>query len=122
MEKPGVESRDQNDGSVRSGPSSAAGRMLGAIGSAARGADGSFLEVDAAAKALVTELRLANEPPEQVLLQIKQILADAGLKPTHGPPDPTNMVGRHIVLYRSVIESSIRHYFATSDGPEPTGA
>ena len=117
MERRGVEGRDGNDGSTPNETSSAADRMLLAISSAASGETSSVEEVDAAARALVTELRLANEPPEQVLVQIKQILADAGLKPSHGPADATHVVGRHVALYRSVIESSIRHYFSMNDGP-----
>jgi hypothetical protein len=123
MEKRGVESKDeQNELPLPSEPSSAAGRMLRAINSAASGADGDPDEVDAAARALVTELRLANEPPEQVLVRIKQILADAGLKPSHGPVDSSHIVGRHLALYRSVIEASIRHYFSTGDGAKAAGA
>jgi hypothetical protein len=122
MEKRSVERIDANDQSVPIDESTAAGRMRQAVTSAAAGSSASTEALDAAAKALVTELRLAKEPPEQVLLQIKGILAEAGLKPSHGPTDSSMLVGRHIALYRSVIESSIRHYFAASDGPEAAGA
>ena len=116
MEKRGVEGKDGTDQTF-SEPSSAAARMLRAISSAATATSTSSDELDAAAKALVTELRLAKQPPEQVLIQIKQILAEAGLKPSHGPPDSTHAFGRQVMLYRTVIESSIRHYFAADDGP-----
>ena len=94
--------------------------MLRAISVAVAEAMTASDELDAAAKALVTELRLANHPPEQVLLQIKQILSEAGLKPSHSPPDSTHVFGRHIALYRTVIESSIRHYFAPDTDAKPT--
>jgi hypothetical protein len=118
MEKRGVERQDTNE-SLQLEPSTAAGRMLRAVASAASDGAHSTAEVDAAAKALVTELRLANEPPEQVLVQIKQILAAAGLKPSHGPADATHIIGRQVGLYRTVIESSIRYYFTTGDDPTP---
>jgi hypothetical protein len=85
-------------------------RMRNAINAATTGAV-SHDELESAARALVTELRLANEPPEQVLLQIKHILAEAGLRPSQGPADPALVAEHHVLLYRSVIESSIRHYF-----------
>ena len=59
--------------------------MRRAIAAVASG-KGSRRELEAAAEALVTELREANEPPEQMLLQIKEILAEAGLRPTYGAP------------------------------------
>jgi hypothetical protein len=122
MENRGVEAKDEIDRGSASEPSGAAIRMLRAISCAASATGMPTQELDAAAKALVTELRLANHPPEQVLIQIKQILAEAGLKPSHGPADSTHVIGRHVGLYRSVIESSIRHYFAPEDGTAPTSA
>jgi hypothetical protein len=94
--------------------------MLLAISLAADGRGTSSDELDAAAKALVTELRSANQPPEQMLVQIKRILADAGLGTSHGSTDSLPVIDRHTALYRSVIESSIRHYFAASDGQAAT--
>ena len=119
MEKRGVEETNERERETGE-PGSAAARMLRAISLAASATTTSSDEVDAAAKALVTELRLANHPPEQVLVQIKQILTEAGLKPSHSPPDSTHVFGRHVALYRTVIESSIRHYFAPDTDPEPT--
>ena len=121
MEKQGVENKKQSDQPFDD-PGSAAARMLRAITHAASAATTSSDEVDAAAKALVIELRQANQPPEQVLVQIKQILAEAGLKPSHGPADSAHIFGRHVALYRTVIESSIRHYFASDGTAEPTNA
>jgi hypothetical protein len=115
MEKREVEGRTPNTGLEAREPATAASRMLQAVSSAAVGTSGAT-ELDAAARTLVTELRLANEPPEQVLVQIKQILAEAGLRPSHGPADSVLVIERHVALYRSVIESSIRHYFASVEG------
>src|SRR5690242_11017176 len=117
MENRGFEDRDRNDEPRINESSSATSRMLRAVSSAAAGR-ASVDEVDAAARALVAELRRANEPPEQVLVRIKQILADAGLRPSQGPADPPLVIERHVALYRTVIESSIRHYFAATDGHE----
>ena len=80
---------------------------------------GSRRELDAAARELVTELRRANEPPEQVLLHIKEILEEAGLRPSHGPADPALLIDGHAAVYREVIQSSIRHYFS-DDGEVET--
>ena len=100
-----------DDARSQGGSSSpAADRMRSAINAAAIGAVSND-ELESAARALVTELRLANEPPEQVLLQIKHILAEAGLRPSQGPADPAPVAEHHLHLYRNVIESSIRYYF-----------
>ena len=86
-------------------------RMLHAISAASKGA-GTDEELEAAGRELVIELREANEPPEQVVLLIKRILAEAGVRPTHAQADSSLFpVERHALIYRSVIESSIRHYF-----------
>ena len=108
---PDSDSRPHDDGEF----SGAATRMREAILAAAMG-NGANGELDAAAKALVSELRRAKEPPEQVLVQIKQILAEAGLRPSHGPADPALLVDRHVAVYRDLIESTIRYYFESGDG------
>ena len=92
-----------------------AARMRHAISAASIGS-GSREELEMAARQLVMELRNANEPPEQVLLAMKRILALAGLRPGHPPTDPAMIIERHSELYRSVIASSIRHYFNANDG------
>jgi hypothetical protein len=73
----------------------------------------------AAAVHLVSELKGANHPPEQMLLQIKQILAESGLRPTYSTPDnPATPIGAQESVYRDVIALSIRHYYA--DGRDPS--
>ena len=78
--------------------------------------DGSRIELETAARELVTHLRSREHPPEQVLLQIKEILSDAGLRPGHTlAADGSELMGE-ATLYRDVISSSIRYYFAGGDG------
>jgi hypothetical protein len=118
MDKLGIE----NDGPDHIGhdgrdSTEAVGRMREAITAAAAGSDANQ-ELEAAARELVGELRRANEPPEQMLLRIKRILAQAGLRSTHGPADPALVIERHSSVYRNVIESSIRHYFQPPDGED----
>lgn len=84
-------------------------RLRQAVTAAAAGA-GSRDEVQDAARALVSELRGRHEPPEQMLIQMKTLLADAGLRggyPTaddDGSRDPD-------ALYREIITWSIRAYY-----------
>ncbi len=93
------------------GRQDSAARMRLAISAVSRGG-GSRDELRAAAVQLVSELKNANEPPEQMLLQIKQILAEAGLRPTYATPtDPMTAVGTEAAVYRDVIAWSIRHYY-----------
>jgi len=68
--------------------------------------------VKLAARTLVNELRRAHQPPEKTLIQIKQILAEAGLQPafpamreSEYPELPRTSI------YRAIIESSIRYYY-----------
>lgn len=97
----------------------AGARMLQAISAASIGS-GSHEELETAVREFVGELREANEPPEQVVLAIKRILAQAGLRPSHPPADPEMVVERLASVYRDVIASSIRHYFAASEGSGST--
>lgn len=96
--------------------------MRRAIAAVASGM-GSRRELEAAAEALVTELREANEPPEQMLLQIKEILAEAGLRPTYGAPaEIGTLPGDEAAVYRDVIAWSIRSYYRDgSDGGSAGG-
>lgn len=72
---------------------------------------GSRDEVDAAARDLVIELRNEEQPPEQVLLRIKEVLAQAGLRPGHTlAADGSELMGE-ATLYREVVSSSIKYYF-----------
>ena len=93
--------------------------MLRAISAASLGS-GEHEELETAARLLVTELRAANEPPEQVLLAVKRILAQAGLRPSHPPSDSAMVVERNTSVYRTVIASSIRHYFGSNSGAGTT--
>jgi hypothetical protein len=92
--------------------SDAIARLRRAVEVAARDG-GSLAEVDEAARVLVTHLRRNKQPPEQVLLLIKQLLSDAGLRPTYAAThDPAAPVGSGASIYRDVIAWSIRHYYA----------
>ena len=93
--------------------------MLRAISAASLGS-GAHEELETAARLLVTELRAANEPPEQVLLAVKRILAQAGLRPSHPPSDSAMVVERNTSVYRTVIASSIRHYFGSNSSAGTT--
>jgi hypothetical protein len=85
--------------------------MRRAIAALASG-KGSRRELEAAAEALVAKLREANEPPEQMLLQIKEILAEAGLRPTYGAPVETGTLpDDDSSVYQDVIALSIRSYY-----------
>ena len=86
-------------------------RMRLAVSEASRGA-GSREELHAAAVQLVTELKDANHPPEQMLVQIKEILAESGLRPTYAKPDDqATLIGARESVYRDVIAWSIRYYY-----------
>jgi hypothetical protein len=68
-----------------------------AAGVASRG------DVEDAACSLVRHLRAEQHPPEQVLLRIKDILGEAGLRPGHADADGA--------LYQEVIASCIEQYY-----------
>ena len=72
--------------------------------------------METAAEELVTALRRQDHPPEQVLLRIKEILADAGLRPGHTLAADGSELMSEAALYREVISSSIRYYFNDGDG------
>jgi hypothetical protein len=89
----------------------AVARLRRAITSASS-ADGSKTDLEAAAMELVDELKAAQHPPEQMLLQIKRILAEAGLRPSYGSAEELGpFTGAHTDIYRTVIQSSIRFYY-----------
>jgi hypothetical protein len=86
-------------------------RMRSAIAAAANGT-GASDAFQAAARELVAEWRRARLPPEQILLRIKEILAEAGLRPTYASPAaPRAPVGAQSEVYRDVIAWTIRHYY-----------
>jgi hypothetical protein len=96
-------------------------RLRQATMAAARG-NGSPNELEAAARALVLELRSADAPPERMLLRIKDILAEAGLRPAYASTDAAAPIRSEAAIYRSVIEWSIRQYYedrGKSDHPLP---
>jgi hypothetical protein len=76
---------------------------------AAMNGKGSREELQAAAREMVRELRRGEQAPERVLLQIKSVLADAGLRPNYSEGDEA--AGREGALYRDVIAWSIKAYY-----------
>ena len=90
---------------------------------AVAGGKGSSRDLQEAAEALVTELKQANHPPEQMLLHIKEVLAEAGMRPTYMSPELDGPLSDNATLYRDVIAWSIRAYYGDGDGtssPEAT--
>ncbi|MDB4873845.1 MAG: hypothetical protein JWM41_291 [Gemmatimonadetes bacterium] len=106
---------DSDDGGKREetgGDEEAAGRMRRAISAASKGT-GSREELKASARALVEQLRSENQRPEQMLLQIKKILAESGLRPSYAAAkDSSVAAGAEASVYRDVIAWSIRFYYA----------
>ena len=92
----------------------AAERLRQHLSALARGR-GSRLELHDAAAALVSELRREEQAPEQVLLRIKEILGEAGLRPSYATSDITP-VGPDMSVYQDVIALCIRVYY-DGDGP-----
>lgn len=81
-------------------------RMLSAVanGRATR------TELNDAATNLVAHLRRERHAPEQMLLRIKEVLAEAGLRPTYASPEHST-VAEDGNLYRDVIAWCIRSYY-----------
>ena len=95
---------------MNNGPNNLEERMRRATEAAARGT-GSSQELEAAARELVMALRSANSPPEAMLLRIKEILAEAGLRPAYASTDAATPLRGESAIYRSVIEWSIKQYY-----------
>lgn len=97
-------------------PSTATARMREAI-TAVMDGTGSRGQLREAARELVNELRQREHLPEQTLLRIKEILADAGLRPSYAAQDPhephasATGLPNEADVYREVISSSIRYYY-----------
>jgi hypothetical protein len=72
---------------------------------------GSRPELQGAARALVAELRERDEAPEQMLIQMKALLADAGLRAGYPVIEPGETHVDHATLYRDIITWSIRYYY-----------
>jgi hypothetical protein len=87
-------------------------RALAAIASGT----GSHRELQSAAHELVLALRQANQPPEQMLLHIKEILAEAGMRPTYASPEMDGPLGDGAAIYRDVIAWSSRSYYDEGEG------
>jgi hypothetical protein len=93
-----------------SGPHSTAAERLRLAVSAAMAGSGSREELQGAARALVAELRGRDEAPEQMLIQLKTLLNDAGLRAGY-PPSENGAHGNDTTLYRDIITWSIRFYY-----------
>jgi len=91
----------------------AAERMRLAIKAVLDGS-GTTESLHAAARELVSELRQANEPPEQALVRIKQTLAEAGLRPAYSSNTDGSAAGLEATVYRDVISWSIRQYYGAT--------
>ncbi|HEX7020764.1 MAG TPA: hypothetical protein VF159_12170 [Gemmatimonadaceae bacterium] len=89
-----------------------AARLRQLLGGVARGT-GSRDEVREAASALVNQLRRANLPPEDMLLRIKEILAEVGLRPTYASAPP-EFGPREPSIYGDLIAWCIREYYKDS--------
>jgi hypothetical protein len=101
---------DSRDRDLPDGPDGSALRLRNAIQAVVINS-GSRDELEAAARALVVELRNDKHPPEQVLLRIKDVLAQAGLRPGHTLAADGSEVMGEATLYREVVSSSIVYYF-----------
>jgi hypothetical protein len=84
-------------------------RLRRAIAARSAGS-GSSEELEQAACALVGQLRGSNLPPEQMLLYIKEFLAESGLRPSYANPSDGS-VGPNATLYRDLIAWCIKAYF-----------
>ena len=71
-------------------------------------------ELEDAASTLVAHLRREQHAPEQMLLRVKEVLADAGLRPTYGASERST-TGDEANLYRDVIAWCIRSYYEPKD-------
>jgi hypothetical protein len=67
-------------------------------------------ELEEAASNLVAHLRRERHAPEQMLLRIKEVLADAGLRPTYAASERVTFAD-DANLYRDVIAWCIRSYY-----------
>jgi hypothetical protein len=97
-------------GASQSNGNAAAERLRGAVGAATTG-KGSREELEIAARALVDELRGRQAPPEQVLIQMKDLLAEAGLRASFPATDASETHREQATLYRDIITWSIRCYY-----------
>jgi len=92
------------------GQGTPADRLSRAVSLAVAG-DGSRDELEEAARSLVAELRGQAHAPEQMLVEIKRLLADAGLRATYSAADTSEWRGNRAAIYRDIITWSIRFYY-----------
>jgi hypothetical protein len=112
-------SKDEHEPSSGSGANvTAADRLRSAVGVAAEGR-GSRQELEAAARALVAELRGRDAAPEQVLVQMKALLAEAGLRAGYALTDAIGGDHDQATLYRDIITWSIRCYYEDCKEQKP---
>lgn len=90
-------------------------RLCAAIKQALAGDGAPALEV--AATELVAQLRGSHMPPEKMLVRIKEILAECGLRPTQASPSPNDHTSP-AALYRDIIALSVRVYYEGRGGSE----
>ena len=73
---------------------------------------GGRMQVESAARDLTSAFKHEKLPPEQMLLRIKELLADAGLRPTYAAATSSENLGdSEASLYRDVITWCIRDYY-----------
>jgi len=66
--------------------------------------------LETAATELVALLRGSNLPPEKMLVRIKEVLSDCGLKPTQARPSPHDHHSP-AALYRDLIALAVKVYY-----------
>jgi hypothetical protein len=116
---------DSNGRRGMSGPSHSAStavdRFRRAVTAATAGA-GSRGELQEAARGLVTELRRRNEAPEQMLIQMKNLLGDAGLRAGYPAAETGESYTADAALYRDIISWAIRCYYEDGKNGEKSPA
>jgi hypothetical protein len=76
------------------------------------GGTGTRTQVERAARDFTGALKGDHFPPEQMLLRIKELLAEAGLRPTYAAATSSENLGDvEANLYRDVITWCIRDYY-----------
>lgn len=113
MDSGGMPPRESGDhGADGTDPAADATERMRAAVKAIAGGTGTREDLQGAARALVGNLRQRREPPEQVLVQIKRILSEAGLQPGFPVVDGTGAaIESSTSIYRDVITWSIRSYY-----------
>jgi len=86
-------------------------RLRDAVAAVGSG-DGARQQVERAAREFTNALRGDRFPPERMLLRIKELLAEAGLRPTYAAATSSENLGDwEANLYRDVITWCIRDYY-----------